>query len=543
MASASSLLSEEKFLCPICLEVFTEPVSTPCGHNFCSACIQKYWDSSDVCQCPFCKKTFSPRPELQVNTVLSELAAGFKTLVQVKASTPDPELLETAAVLCDICSEIKEKAVKSCLTCLVSFCEVHFEPHRRVAILKSHTLLDPVKDLDDRMCKTHNKITELYCTTDRACICALCFKTDHKGHCIVPLEEEYESMMAKKDDTVANILKMIQSRSEKIVEIENVVDVKQREAEKEKEASVQVFTDLINFIQRNQAELVEVIDERYRAEKQKAEGFLTELKAEIAELESRSNQLERLSQSEDHHLFLKSFPTLCAPLNKDWTSTHVHSNLSFEEVRDDVNQLKQRIDEIMEKLPEIKMKRMREHAVDLSLDPDTAYCSLVISQDGKQVQCGEKKQNLSPNPKRFEIYSDVLAKEGFTAGKFYYEVQVKGKTDWMVGLVRESVERKKDTRLSPKTGAWIIGLDDGIYSAYANPSVKITVKEKLEKVGIFVDYEKGIVSFYDVNSKSHIYSFTCCYFREKIYPYFGLQDNISGKNSAPLIIMPVPQTQ
>ncbi|XP_044041494.1 zinc finger protein RFP-like [Siniperca chuatsi] len=542
MAIASCLLSEEQFLCSVCLDVFIEPVSTPCGHNFCSACIHKYWDSSDICQCPFCKRIFSPRPELQVNTVVSELAAEFKTLVQVKASTPDKQLAGTADVLCDICSEIKENAVKSCLMCLASFCEVHLEPHQRVASFKSHTLLDPVKNLDDRMCKSHNKITELYCRTDQVCICVLCFKTNHKSHNVVPLEEEYEAVMAKKDEAMASIQKMIQSRSEKIVEIENSVVVSQREAEKEKEASVQVFTDLIRSIQRSQAELVEVIEERYRATKQKAECFLKELKMEMAELESRSSQLEQLSQSEDHHHFLQSFPTLCSPLNKDWTNIGVPSDLSFEAVRGAVTLLKQRLGEIMEGLPEIKMKRMREHAVDLTLDPDTAFCSLVISQDGKQVILVDTKQNLPYNPKRFEMYSEVLAKEGFTTGKFYYEVQVTGKTEWIVGVVRESVDRKKDMALSVKNGAWVIGLDDGIYSAYTKSTVKITLKEKLQTVGIFVDYDKGVVSFYDVNSKSHIYSFTGALFTEKLYPYFCLQSNVNGTNSAPLIITPVPQT-
>uniref|UniRef100_A0A671Z2W4 Uncharacterized protein n=1 Tax=Sparus aurata TaxID=8175 RepID=A0A671Z2W4_SPAAU len=341
MATASRLLSEEKFLCSVCLDVFTEPVSTPCGHNFCRPCIHKYWDSSDVCQCPLCNRTFSPRPELHVNTVMSELAAEFKTQVQVKASTPEPQLPETEDVLCDICSEIKEKAVKSCLMCLVSFCKVHLEPHHRVAGLKSHTLLDPVKNLDDRMCKTHNKITELYCRTDQVCVCVLCLKTDHKGHNVVSLEEEYEAVMAKKDETIANLQKMSQSRSEKIVEIETSVDVGQKEAEKEKDASVQVFTDPIHSIQRSQAELVAVIDERYRATKLKAEGFLTELKTEISELESRRNQLDQLSQSEDHLHFVQSFQTLCSPVNKDWSNTGVHSDLCFETLRGAVTRLKE----------------------------------------------------------------------------------------------------------------------------------------------------------------------------------------------------------
>ncbi|XP_031721710.1 zinc finger protein RFP-like [Anarrhichthys ocellatus] len=538
MATASSLLSEDKFLCSICLDVFTKPVTTPCGHNFCSACIHTYWDGSDTCQCPLCKRVFPQRPELQVNTFVSELAAEFKTLVQVKASTPDPQLPGTADVVCDICSEMKQNAVKSCLTCLVSFCEAHLEPHQRVASLKCHALLDPVKNFDHRMCKTHDKTTELYCRTDRAFVCVLCLKADHKSHNVVPLEEEYEAAMAKRDEAMANIQKMTQSRYKKIAEVERSVEASQTEAEKEKEASVQVFTDLIRSIQRSQAELVGVIEERHGAAKQKAEDLIRELRAEVAELESRSVQLEQLSQSKDHHYVLQSFPTLRSPSNADRADIGVRSDPSFEAARGAVTLLKQRVDEILEELPEIKMKRMREHAVDLTFDPDTAYCSLVISPDGKQVRNAGIEQNLPSNPKRFEMCSDVLAKEGFTAGKFYYEVQVKGNTEWLVGVVGESVDRWGSSK-SVENGAWFIGLDEGIYIASTSRWVKFTLKEKLQNVGVFVDYNKGEVSFLDVNSKSRIYSFTGSHFREKLFPYFSFQSNRDG---APLIITPVPQT-
>ncbi|XP_060947333.1 E3 ubiquitin/ISG15 ligase TRIM25-like [Limanda limanda] len=340
MASASSLLSEERLLCSICLDVFTDPVTIPCGHNFCSKCINPYWDSGDTCQCPMCKQKFSTRPELRVNTVMSELANEFKKLVQVKASTPGPQLLEVD-VPCYICSEIKEKAVKSCLTCLISFCESHLEPHRRVAGLKGHTLLEPVKNLDDRMCKTHNKMTELYCLKEQAFICVLCLKADHKSHNAVPLEEQYEKLMATNDEAQANIQKLIQTRIEKIAEVEELLDVSQVDSEKEEQAAVQVFTELIQFIQASQAELVEAIEERHSAIKQKGEEFLKELRSEVTELKSRSSQLEHLSQSEDHYHFLQSFPTLSKPPHKSCPDTDLGPDLSFQATRGDLTRLKQ----------------------------------------------------------------------------------------------------------------------------------------------------------------------------------------------------------
>ncbi|XP_060937368.1 E3 ubiquitin-protein ligase TRIM39-like [Limanda limanda] len=540
MASASSLLSEERLLCSICLDVFTDPVSIVCGHNFCSSCLHTYWDSGDTCQCPMCKREFSTRPELQVNTVMSELADEFKKLVQVRASTPGPQL-PAVDVLCDFCSELKEKAVKSCLTCLTSFCESHLEPHRRVAVLKGHTLLEPVKNLDDRMCETHNKMTELYCLKEQAFICVLCLKADHKGHKAVPLEEQYEKVAATKDKAQANMQKLIQKRIEKIAEVEKLLDVSWVDSEKEEQATVQVFTELIQSIQTSQAELVEAIQQRHRGIKQKGEEFLKELRREVTELKSRSSQLEHLSQSQDHYRFLQSFQTLSKPPHESCPDTDLGPDLSFQATRGHLTRLKQRVEEMMEEIPEIRLKRMREHAVDLTLDPDTANYLLVISEDGKQVTVEDniEKDKVKDNPKRF-AYCQVLAKEGFMTGKFYFEVQVKGKIGWFVGVVRESVERKSWRGRSVEDGYWCIGLVEGKYLTTADLKPIILIEE-LQKLGVFVDYNKGEVSFYNADSKSLIGCITGCCFTEKLYPYFYPQLNYNG-NSAPLIITPVPQT-
>uniref|UniRef100_A0A3B4XKW0 RING-type domain-containing protein n=1 Tax=Seriola lalandi dorsalis TaxID=1841481 RepID=A0A3B4XKW0_SERLL len=73
MSAASNLRSEDQFLCSICLDVFTDPVTTSCGHNFCKNCITTHWDISDRCQCPMCNKVFKRRPKLHINTFISEV--------------------------------------------------------------------------------------------------------------------------------------------------------------------------------------------------------------------------------------------------------------------------------------------------------------------------------------------------------------------------------------------------------------------------------------------------------------------------------------
>lgn len=93
MALAAAFLSEDQFTCSICLEVFNNPVSTPCGHSFCQGCISSYWDSGGprgahrAFQCPLCKESYRKRPELQINRTLKEITEQFKQMA--KAAPPE----------------------------------------------------------------------------------------------------------------------------------------------------------------------------------------------------------------------------------------------------------------------------------------------------------------------------------------------------------------------------------------------------------------------------------------------------------------------
>ncbi|XP_071188721.1 E3 ubiquitin-protein ligase TRIM39-like [Salvelinus alpinus] len=545
MATSGCLLSEEQFLCSICLDVFTEPVSSPCGHNFCKACITKYWDSNVLCQCPMCKNTFDKRPDLFVNTLISEMAAQFRQTVEVKAtSSPDQCSAIIVEVSCDFCTGTKLKALKSCLVCQTSYCETHLEPHQRVAALKRHKLINPVENLEDRMCKKHERLLELFCRTDQMFLCVLCLKADHMTHDSVPLEEEYGERKAQLGKTEAEVQQMIQERLQKVQEIKHSVDHSKREAEREISDSVQVFTALVRSIERSQAELIEVIEEKLKAAERQAEGLIKELEQEITELQRRSTEVEQLSHTEDHLHLLQSFPSLCTPPDtRDWSEISVHSDLCVGTVRKAVSQLEETLNKEMEKLPEVKLKRIQQYAVDVTLDPDTAHAKLIMSEDGKQVRDGITEQDLPDKLVRFSTCHCILGKEGLSSGRFYYKVTVKGKTDWDLGVARESINRKGQITLSPEDGYWTVWLRNGEYNALANPSVPLSLREKPQKVGVFVDYEEGQVSFYDVEARSHIYSFTGCTFTEKLYPYFCLCSNDGGKNSAPLIISPVNDTE
>ncbi|XP_067441730.1 E3 ubiquitin-protein ligase TRIM21-like isoform X2 [Thunnus thynnus] len=535
MSAASCLQSEDQFLCSICQDVFTDPVTTPCGHNFCKNCITEHWKSNDQYLCPICKKVFNTRPKLKVNTFISEKVS----------HSSEQQAAKPGEVPCDICKGTKLKALKTCLVCLASYCETHLESHLTVSRIKRHQLMDPVENLEDRMCMKHNKPLELFCKTDQTCVCVLCSALDHKTHEFVPLKEGYEGKKAELGKTEAEIQQMIQKRRLKIQEMEQSVNFRKGNADREKAEGVQVFTPLKESVERSLNELTEMIEEKQRTKEKQSEEFIKELEQEISELKKRSSEVKQFSHSEDLLHLLQNFPSLKAALpTKDWTEVSVRPPSSEGTVVRAVTQLEETLSKEMKKLVKAELKRVQQYAVDVTLDPDTAHPKLILSDDTKQVNHGDVKKNLPDNRERFSDFPRVLGKQSFSSGRFYFEIQVKGKTDWDLGVARESINRKGQVTLRPQDGYWTIWLRNGNdYKALAGPSVCLSLKSKPQKVGVFVDYEEGLVSFYDVDAAALIYSFTGCSFTEKLYPFLSPFLNKGGKNSTPLIICPVNQTE
>ncbi|KAJ3582424.1 hypothetical protein NHX12_000628 [Muraenolepis orangiensis] len=188
-------------------------------------------------------------------------------------------------------------------------------------------------------------------------------------------------------------------------------------------------------------------------------------------------------------------------------------------------------------------QRVQQYEVEVTLDPDTAHPLLILSDDGKQVHDGDVGKELPDNPKRFSQHINVLTRQSFSSGRFYFEVQVKDKTAWGLGVTRESVSRKDlITSHTPENGFWTLLFYKDKLVFNDNPVVRLPVRAELQKVGVFVDYDAGLVSFYDVEARAHIHSATGCTFIEPLYPIFTPFPHDGGRNSTPLIISPVNQT-
>ncbi|XP_020504999.1 E3 ubiquitin-protein ligase TRIM39 isoform X1 [Labrus bergylta] len=542
MASSGNVLQEKQFQCTICMQVFTDPVTTPCGHNFCLACIQSVWESSDVCQCPACNKSFSSRPEISINTAFKELADTFRNIIVSSSASP---LLaaKPGEVVCDVCAAMSQqvKAKKSCLGCLTSYCDAHLEPHQRVATLKVHKLIDPVKNLQERMCKKHDRLLEMFCRDEQKCVCQFCTETEHKGHRAVKIEQESGERKVQMKETEADFKQMILERGCKIEEIKNCLKLSTISAEKELKENDRLCTSLVRSVQERQAEVNSEVREKQKAAERRAEELTDELQQEIDELQRRRAELETLGSTDDHLHLLQRFSALTSPPpSKEWTEIGVYPELCVGTTRKALSKLDDTLKKELDSLKRNEMKKMQKYAVDVVLDPDSAHPNIVLSPDGKQVGRGELLHIVPDNPQRFDPVICVVGKSGFLSGRIYFQVAVESKTFWDVGMVKESVNRKGMITSKPENGYWTVRLRNGNeYRALDSPSVLIPLKEKPRTLGIFADYEEGTVSFFNVDTGSHIYTFTGCLFSERIFPFFSPGVCDDGKNTAPLIITAV----
>lgn len=163
--------------------------------------------------------------------------------------------------------------------------------------------------------------------------------------------------------------------------------------------------------------------------------------------------------------------------------------------------------------------------VEVTLDPDTAHPALLVSEDRKWMRCSPEPLDVPQCRKRFDGWQCALGTEGFSCGRCYWEVEV-GDRDWRLGVAKESALRKGYGFLNTQSGYYTLRLERGTdLKALTLPVTPLTVSSIPKWVGVYLDYEEGQLSFYDVQRRSHIYTF-CERFTETLFPVFGTSEMV-----------------
>ena len=522
MAQQEVQLDRESFCCSICLDLLKDPVTTGCGHSYCRSCINTHWDKGEETgsySCPQCRQTFTPRPVLVKSTMLADLVEELKK-TGLQAAPADHCYAGPEDVACDVCTGRKLKALKSCLVCLASYCEKHLQRHLQSAPLKKHKLVEPSEKLQENICSRHDEVMKMFCRTDQQCICYLCSVEEHKDHDTVSAAAERTERQRELGLRRQTIQQRVQDTEKDVKLLQQEEEALNGSADKAVKDSEKIFTEMIQLMKKRSSDVKQQIRSQQQTEVRRVRELQERLEQEITELKRRDHELKQLSDTEDHNQFLHNYPSL-SPLSESTHSSsfRIRPLRNFEDVTAAVSQVRGRLQDILrgtgtetlqivsqvdvllpQPEPQTRAGFLR-YSQEITLDPNTAYRRLLLSEGNRKVTCMRKDQSYSNHPDRFTVYPQVLSRESLT-GRCYWEVEVGGG-----GGVRVAVTYK-DIRRAGTPGECVFGFNDKSWSLYCDRnsyyfnynSIETPVSgPESSRVGVYLDHSAGVLSFYRVS--------------------------------------------
>ncbi|XP_035999469.1 nuclear factor 7, brain-like [Fundulus heteroclitus] len=453
---AERALLESYLSCHVCSETFRDPVSLSCNHSFCSSCLQKFWEQAENKNCPICKRK-SSKDNLLVNFTLKDLADSFTGRQKSRLSEA-------------------EKGAKQLMV----------------------------------VCSKHQEDPKLFCEDEQRAVCPGCEFSLHQSQKVVPVEQAVSELKKQ----LKSDLKSLQDKRNKHEEVKTEYDEMIEHCKKQllsTERQIRAeFNKLHQFLREEEESRLAALREE---EEQKRKTISREMKRIQEQISSLSDSISAVEEDlqKDNVPFLSSYkatqsrargqrslsdPQLVSGALID-VAKHL-GNLSFR---------------VWEKIKE------KVHFSPVILDPNTASGKLYLSDDLTSVRCGDTEQQLPDNPERNTEYTVVFGSEGFSSGKHSWEVEVGDHPGWLIGYVRESVERKGERNATPEDGIWCLRRRFGNYTNGDDQT--LPVKKNLQKIRVQLDYDRGEVSFYDPEDMSHIYTYRDT-FTEKLFPFLAV---------------------
>ncbi|XP_072266712.1 E3 ubiquitin/ISG15 ligase TRIM25-like [Pyxicephalus adspersus] len=493
--------------CAICLDIYKDPVNLRCGHNFCRVCIDHVLDTQEGSggySCPQCRLRFQDRPSLQKNIALRNIVETFRPIMVNKGKT---------GIFCSYCIGFSMPAVKSCLLCEALLCEKHLKIHSRSP---EHVLTEPTTSMEKRKCSIHKKILDYYCTVEATCICVSCsLAGNHQGHKVETLEEACK----KKKIILRNVLQKLTAEREETQERLQSLQEDMKNVQEKSSGLTEEVTTLFRDLRRQLEDLEKrVLSEISRQEEQLSlplSDLIQQLEIKKDKLSRKMGDIEELCNMTDPLTVLQESHTwdLCDTEDGDNEDRERHEEFLHDGRSLDVFGISHTLQAgLSDMIKEVNAFFNIQEAADILLDVNTAHNYLLISDDKKTVSWSNIKQNHPETPERFRNSAQVLSSRRFSLGRYYLEVDVSQSERWIVGMCYPSIERKGwlHSWIGYNKKSWGLYRQDSHCSLIHDNRVILSLNNiPSNRVRVYLDYEAGQLSFYDLfDPIRHLYTFT-----------------------------------
>nr|XP_014349708.1 PREDICTED: E3 ubiquitin/ISG15 ligase TRIM25-like [Latimeria chalumnae] len=521
---------EEELNCSICLNIYKNPILLSCGHNFCKDCVEKVWESQaskGTYSCPECRAEFRERPPLQRNLKLCNV-------IERLLSTQIME--KQATVCCTFCLEAPLLAVKTCLQCETSFCEVHLRKHNESV---DHTLIEPIIHLEGRKCPEHKDLIRYYCTEDGTCVCVTCCVAGkHKTHNVETVAEAAEK---RKKELVISHLKLFSQTKDieqTILQLEELLRFIDTTAMAERGKVAIFYSEIKELLETAERKILDAIDTERKQIMDEVTNQITELEMKKNNILHKMQEVKFLRDISDPMDLLKESKCMAVSVEEEDEDDSDEKNgggndgdnieedtkglLKENFVEQTTSLLKDTMNRFVEILYVVQVKHgfILQKDSNLSFDADTVHKKVILSDFLKKAANIDDDQEYLKNAKRFLTFGQVMSSRGFSSGHHFWELEVSAEGDWSVGLAYNSIERDGEVSAVGETSvSWCLDYIDNNLSALFNCNIMALKKETEapNKVGMYLDYEAGVLSFYDLTDiLTYLHTFTCT-FTEPLY--------------------------